>query len=402
MGVDGFPGGLGRRNNLDYPMPTVSVIIPAYNQAHFLSDTLRSVLDGTYQDLEIIIVDDGSTDNTRQVAESISDPRIRYIFQENSGLSSARNTGIRNASGSLLTYLDSDDLFLPEKLSLLTDILEREPEIGLVAGQAIIIDENNQPLGEVFTEPIPKDITNLLFGNPLHVGSVLLRSEWQDKVGFFDQNLRSYEDWDMWLRLARAGCQMGWVAKPVSLYRFHRNQMTRDDQQMTAATFAVLEKTYQDPNLPASWRMMHDKAYSFANLRGAAQAYSAKNFEIAKKYLVEAVRMNPELSANQAELLAKNIAGWANYSKTSEPLPFLEDIYANLPESLKELRQRKSQDLAEVAMQVAFTAYSRGDLHNTRNALAYAFRQQPKWLLNRGAISLYLQSWFLKTTEKNY
>ncbi len=374
-------------------MPTVSVIIPAYNQAHYLNLAISSVLEGSYQDFEIIVIDDGSTDNTAHVTQDFLDPRVRYFFQENRGLSSARNTGISHATGEFLTYLDSDDLFLPEKLTLLVKAINSEPRIGLIAGQAIIIDENNQPLGEIFDQPLPSDGSQLLLGNPLHVGSVLLRSEWQKRVGLFDQNLRSYEDWDLWLRLARIGCPMGWIAKPVSFYRFHRTQMTRDDSQMTTATFAVLDKVYQDPNLPQTWQLMRNEAYSYANLRGAAQAYSARKFERAKMYLVEAVRLNPDLSANNAESLAKNIAGWANYSKTSEPLAFLEDIYGNLPEDFKKLRQRKSQDLAQVAMQIAFTTYAQGNFAETRTCLWYAFRLQPKWLLNWGAISLFLRSW---------
>ncbi|NIW46854.1 MAG: glycosyltransferase, partial [Gammaproteobacteria bacterium] len=94
-------------------MSTVSVIIPAYNQGHYLGECVQSVLDQTYPDFEIIIVNDGSTDNTQRVAKSFSDPRIKYIYQENRGLSGARNTGIRNAIGTYVTYLDSDDLFLP-------------------------------------------------------------------------------------------------------------------------------------------------------------------------------------------------------------------------------------------------------------------------------------------------
>jgi len=226
-------------------MSTVSVIIPAYNQSHYLGQAIQSVLDQTYPDFEIIVVDDGSTDDTRAVADSFTDARLRYVYQDNAGLSAARNTGIRHATGTYLSYLDSDDLFLSEKLALLVDAFDREPELGFAAGQAVLIDENSQPLGEIFDAGLPQDRSQLLMNNPLHVGSVLLRRDWQEKVGFFDESLRSYEDWDMWLRLVRAGCQMGWVPQPVSLYRFHRAQMTRLGKQMTTATFAVLEKNIQ-------------------------------------------------------------------------------------------------------------------------------------------------------------
>ena len=374
-------------------MPKVSVIIPAYNQAHFLQDAVDSVLNGIYADFEIVIVDDGSTDHTRQIAENISDPRVKYVYQENRGLAGARNTGIRNTTGKYIAYLDSDDLFAPEKLEVLAKKLDNEPELGLVAGQNILIGDEGSALGEIFDTPLPQDGARLLLGNPITVGSVLLRREWQEKAGFFDESLRSYEDWDMWLRLAKLGCKMGWVPKPVYYYRFHSAQMTRDDRQMTTATFAVLDKVYQESDLPPSWLTLRDEAYSHANIRSAAQAYSVRKYDQAKEYLREAVRLNPALSANNAELLAKNIMGWANYSKTSEPLPFLEDIYANLPENLEDLAARKAQDISNIAMQIAFTAYSQGDFSKTRTTLWYAFRQQPRWLLNRGALSLFVRSW---------
>ena len=112
---------------------TVSIIIPAYNQAHYLGAAIASALGQSYGDVEVIVVDDGSTDKTREVVEQIGDPRLRYVYQENQGLSAARNTGIRHACGTYLSYLDSDDLFLPEKVALLLAVMEERPEVGLVA-----------------------------------------------------------------------------------------------------------------------------------------------------------------------------------------------------------------------------------------------------------------------------
>lgn len=160
------------------------------------------------------MVDDGSTDSTAQVACSFSDARVRYIHQENRGLSAARNTGILRSSGEYLTFLDSDDQFVADKLETLLNAMQRDPGLGFVAGQAVLIDENSLPLGKVFDTPLPENPVHLLLWNPLHVCSVMMRRDWQQKVGLFDESLHAYEDWDMWLRLARAGCRMGWVAHP--------------------------------------------------------------------------------------------------------------------------------------------------------------------------------------------
>jgi glycosyltransferase involved in cell wall biosynthesis len=371
---------------------TVSVIIPAYNQSRYLGQAIRSVLAQTYVSLEIIVVDDGSTDDTREVAASFTDARVRYVHQANRGLSAARNTGIRHARGELLTFLDSDDLFLETKLETLVGALEKNPALGFVAGGAILIDERGELVGEIFEERIPANLTDLLLGNPLHVGSVLLRREWQERAGFFDETLRSYEDWDMWLRLARLGCPMASVPRPVSFYRFHLDQMTRIGKQMTTATFAVLEKTFSDPQLPDAWRARRDEAYSRGFLRAAAQAYNASDFAHARECMREAVKLCPELCDKHAEFLAGVTAGWANHTKTRDSLAFLERVYNNLPDELAVLRQRRGADLSRQALQVAFAAHARGD---GRTAGAYVWRAvgfQPKVLINRGVLAIALRA----------
>lgn len=380
-------------------MPNVSVVVPAYNQGHYLAQAIQSVLDQTYQHFEIIVVDDGSTDNSREIVEAYSDPRIHYIYQENRGLPAARNTGLRNATGQFLTYLDSDDLFLPQKIEVLLCYLENHPDVGLVAGQVIPVDNSGRQIGKTFDTKIPEDSSLLLLGNPITVGSVMLRRYWQQQVGIFDESLRSYEDWEMWLRLARLGCRTGWVPQPVYLYRFHQAQMTRVATQMTRATFQVLDNVFRDPNLPESWRQMCDRAYSNAHLRAAAQAYQAGDLDGAKSGLVEAVRLNPDLTANNGAALADQFAAWTDLPKTSDPLAFLERIYDNLPDSLSDLRRRRQQDLGRAAMALAFDSYHRGDLAAARSAAYRAFRYQPGWLTNRGAVSVLVRSW-LRSTAK--
>lgn len=373
-------------------MPKVSIIIPAYNQGHYLREAIDSALAQTYPDFEVVVVDDGSTDNTSEVAHSYSDTRVRYVSQENRGLSAARNTGIRNSYGTFLTFLDSDDQFLPVKLEVLVRELEVRPELGMVAGQAIPIDEQGRQVGKTFDKPLPAEPHLLLLGNPLHVGSVVLRRVWQEKVGFFDETLRSYEDWDMWLRLAQAGCQMTWVSQPVSLYRFHSAQMTRIGNQMTKATFAVLDKVYSDPGLPESWTKIKDRAYSHAYLRAAAQAYLGQDFDSAKMFISRAIELNPELMTDDGLALAHQFVAWTELPKINDPLLYLEAIYDHLPDSIAPLRRRRRQHLGQASIQMAFQAYQRGDYQTTRYAAMHAFRYQPKWLMNRGVLSIYLRS----------
>jgi glycosyltransferase involved in cell wall biosynthesis len=371
----------------------VSVIIPAYNQGQYLGKTIQSVLDQDYPEFEILVIDDGSTDDTADVTRRFADPRIRYIYQENRGLSGARNTGIQHAHGQYLTYLDSDDLFLPEKLSLLVGALEANTQAGFAAGQAIPIDEHDRPIGKIFDTPLPGEPEKLLLWNPLHVGSMLVTARWQSRAGLFDESLRSYEDWDMWLRLARLGCPMVYVDQPVSKYRFHREQMTRIGRQMTQATFSVLDKVFTDPDLPESWQAMHDTAYSNANLRAMAQAYQAQDYPHAQQYLLEAIRLDPTLLENNAERLAHRLNGLANAPKNKDPLAFLENIYHHLPEGLEPLRARTSRDLSQSAVDLAFQAYRQRDYATARRTIQRALQYQPSWIRNRGVLSVWFKAY---------
>jgi glycosyltransferase involved in cell wall biosynthesis len=382
-------------------MPIVSVIIPAYNQGSYLKECIDSVLDQTFQNLEAIIVDDGSTDNTRFVATQYSDSRVRYIYQSNKGLSGARNTGIKNANGSYITYLDSDDLFLPQKIELLLEKLESNRELGFVAGQAVLIDETGKKIGEVFDASPPKNPIEFLFGNPLHVGSILIKTEWQNRVGFFDENLRSYEDWDMWLRLAKAGCKMGWVAKPVSLYRFHSNQMTRDGTQMTEASFSVLNKHFRENDLPNDWIAQKSLAYSNAYLRAAPQAYLNRDSHQAKSHIDHAIRLDPKLLSNNAEPIAKRIAAWSDYSKTGDTLEFIKYIYDNLPDGIPELDSRREYDLSNKAVEVAFKAYQNKNAKKVIESIWFAARFRPLILINRGVISILIKSLLINLIKQD-
>lgn len=374
-------------------MSLVSIIVPAYNQARYLGLAVQSVLNQTYPELEVIIVDDGSTDDTAVVARGFSDARVRYVHQANRGLSGARNTGLRQARGEFLTFLDSDDLFLPDKLARLVAEFERYPEAGLAAGQAVPVDQHGQRIGKIFDSRLPEDPAQLVLGNPLHVGSVMLRRFWQERVGFFDESLRSYEDWDMWLRLARVGCPMTSVAHPVSLYRFHTAQMTRDGRQMTTANFAVLEKVFGDPHLPEHWQRLRPLAYSNAYLRAAAHNYLVGDYANAKTNLAQAVELNNRLLADDMRPLTNHFSAWTELPKTGEPLAFLENIYHHLPENLAALKRRRRQDIGRVAMKIAFETHQSGDRRRTRAALWRALRYQPGWLAQRGVLSILVKSY---------
>jgi glycosyltransferase involved in cell wall biosynthesis len=373
-------------------MPTISVVIPAYNQAAYLGAAIRSVLGQTRQDFEIIVVDDGSTDGTSEVAASFADARVRCIRQDNRGLPAARNTGIRAATGACVSLLDSDDLFLPRKLELLADALDRQPGLGLVAGKAAYIDQDGCDLQQPIGSALPDDPAQLLLGNPIHVGSVLVRRAWLERVGLFDERLRACEDWDMWLRLATAGCPMRSIDQPVSLYRVHTAQMTRSAKRMREAMLQTLDKTFAAPDLPESWRAWRSQAYAAAYVKAGGRALLASEFADAANDLDQAARLDPGLAERDGQRLAALLSNWSDDPAAGDALDYLQRAYGHLPPSLEGLRRRGPRELARKAKQMAFDAYRRGEVRRARALFWRAFIYQPVSLKDRGTLTICARS----------
>lgn len=187
----------------------VSVIIPTYNRADYIGKAIQSVLDQTWQNFEIIVVDDGSEDNTRQVVEGVGDSRIRYIcLDQNGGASHARNEGIRLAESEFIAFLDSDDEWMPEKLEKqMKAMFQSSDKVGLIfcrmrenseSGNPVIIPslrlKKEQLEGNIFN--------NLVCGNVIGAPTVLARRNCLKQIGGFDEELHCLEDWDLVLRIA--------------------------------------------------------------------------------------------------------------------------------------------------------------------------------------------------------
>jgi glycosyltransferase involved in cell wall biosynthesis len=245
--------------------PLVSIIIPSYNHAQYLGDAIRSVLYQDYHDFEIIVVDDGSTDNSRELVAQFGD-KVWYIYQENAGLSAARNAGIRAAKGSLIGVLDADDLYEPMFLNMLVDALKADPEAdGAYCGYQFVDQENNL-LPQIENRPVPSDELHhaLLDGNFFVPESIFLRRYVYDEVGPFDVSLRACEDWDMWLRVTKK-FKIIHVPDILTRHRILAGSMSTDPLRMMTARLAVLKKHLGDEPLTADSSMLHH-AYGRAYL----------------------------------------------------------------------------------------------------------------------------------------
>jgi glycosyltransferase involved in cell wall biosynthesis len=373
-------------------IPVVSVITPAYNQASYLSQAVQSVLEQTCQDFELIVVDDGSTDGTPQVLAGIQDPRVRAIRQPNAGLSAARNTGLRACRAPYVTFLDADDFFMPDKLAVLSAYLEQHPDIGLVGGGTQVVDQVGRPLREIIKSPGNLGLFELLAGNPFTVTSVMVRKEWIDRVGVFDETLRACEDWDMWLRLAYAGCRFEWVEHVVGAYRYHVSQMTRQSERMRTAFLAVLKKFYSQPELPTRVIAYQDKAYASALVTTAAYAYHANELAQGKDDLIEALRLDPTLRDNGYQRLMDRLVGWSDDPRSTEPAAFLQRIIDSLPPEQTALKGQLRRAMADVLLGELFTG-SRETWRVRKGDLLKVIQNKPEWLFNRGVLRMMVYAW---------
>jgi len=226
----------------------VSVVIPAYNSEKYICDAINSVLDQTYKNFEIIVVNDGSTDNTENIVKQYRN-KIIYKYQENKGPASAKKLGTSLARGRYISYLDSDDIFLPEKLKLQVDYLDNHSQVGLVYCNYYCVDETEKLIELVS----PSKNLLLIQENCVPTSGVMFRRECIDEVGTFDVTLGSNYDWDMWLRIPEK-YPIYCIPKPLFKYRIHgKNISLNRPNRLDYARMVkilLLEKAYNRREKP--------------------------------------------------------------------------------------------------------------------------------------------------------
>ncbi len=220
--------------------PAVSVVIPTYNRAALLADAVTSILRGTHTPLEILVVDDGSTDETRAMARVFGDT-VRYFFQANRGPASARNVGIQNAHGAMLAFLDADDIWVPDALNLrVARMLEASaPPVQVVSGLT-------QRVTLAGHEPIGSPWAARLFGSALIQRAVF------DQIGLLDESLQYGEDIDWFLRMQENNVPFVFLDQVTLLYRIHTNSLMSDTQRAKLYTLQVIKKSLARRTDPAT------------------------------------------------------------------------------------------------------------------------------------------------------
>jgi len=232
-------------------MVKVSVIIPAYNAEKYIREAIDSVLNQTFKDFEIVVINDGSTDKTPKILKSYGN-KIRWKSQENKGLAPAMNEGIKMAKGEYIAYIDADDICLLERFEIQVKYLDEHPDIGLVYSDFYQIDENNKILGKIKSQPF--DNLFLLQNNYMGKSTVMHRRKCLDEVGLFDdENFRNYDnDWEMWIRISEK-FGIGYIDKLLIKYRLHSNSLLSirsNKENFRHSHIKIIKKTYKRRGKP--------------------------------------------------------------------------------------------------------------------------------------------------------
>jgi len=273
---------------------TVSVVIPAHNALEYAGDAIRSVLGQSRPALEVILVDDGSEDDTARKV-SLEFPQVRLLKQPHRGVAAARNRGWRAARGELIGFLDSDDRYLPDKLEVQVPMLERDPRLGLVhsgwrlADAAGAATSEKRPWGQV-----PRlDLESWLLWKPVFLGGMLIRRSWLEAVGGFSEDLHQAEDVDLILRLALAGCRADWCKQVTLVKRQHEKNLTRRGAQQVHSLAEVLERFFAQPRLPRRIRRMESKVRYYSSVWSAWHTFQLGELDIARECLAASLPWSP-------------------------------------------------------------------------------------------------------------
>jgi len=293
----------------------VSVVIPTYNRAEMLGTAISSVLAQTYQNIEIIVVDDASQDDTQEVVNSFNKKRIRYLRHDrNKGEAAARNTGIQNISGDYIAFLDDDDEWLPDKLMLQMQVLQNTTrKTGLIYCGFLVVDKDSH---KVLRQRMPSNNGNvhdaLMKCNFIAAPStVIIRKECIKKIGLFDEKIAYGLDYDMWIRISKQ-YHFDYVGQPLVKYHIHPQRLTTNYVLRADGLDDMLKKY-------GARFILNNNYYRESLLMIGRELCDAGKMSLARKKLFMAIRFNPlEISPYfffGVSLFSHQIYRWLQYVK---------------------------------------------------------------------------------------
>jgi glycosyltransferase involved in cell wall biosynthesis len=381
--------------------PLVSVIIPNYNHTRFIPGAIQSVLAQTYSRYEIIVVDDGSTDDSREVVARFGE-KVRYIWQENQGLAGARNTGIRAAGGELIGLLDADDEWHPNYLEEMVSFSGEYPDATVFYCMARCMDVEGCDLPQFVGGP-PVDSNTLhqvlLRANFIIPSTVLFRRMAIVEFGCFDANLRSCEDWDLWLRLLPMEKIVG-TSKCLVRYRVHGSSLSTDVEGMHAATKKVIEKHFgMDDGDSSPWKPEKRRAYGGVyRYQCITMIQRQGNWKACVPLMRKALQTDPSLASDVDffyELVLgdqpvghRGVSGLQNFDdKTVYLQRLLYEAVEGIPD-----QAIRNKALGTTCYALGLAAYNLGPRSRFRKYFGKALLYRPELFLNVDFLTRYIKS----------
>ena len=393
-------------------MPKVSVIIPTYNREKYIADCIQSVIEQTFSDWELIIVNDGSTDNTEKVIFQYSE-KIKYIYQNNAGVQTARNKGFSVSTGEYILFLDSDDILLPHNLEYLVKILDNDKNIDVSYGWYFWMDENKEPVVNPYSrirhESYPPECSfwpdsylppdgstlegkifpEILCEESILIGSTLIRRKCLENVGGFNPQINYMEHWELFTRIAEAGYVFSCARRPVLVIRLHSSNRAKDLEGMLHSYISVLEKHKNNSDSINLTTEYLAKAYFEIHYEITGDYFSNNEIQNGIKCLQKAFlyphRKDLENHFNTKKI-ADMIITFSFRDSPAAPIQYAKEIFNRIgfTKQIKPLRKM-----------VLDTIYQRLYWENQKNKkLAqnygfFALWNNPKLLKNRGFIKTF-------------
>lgn len=279
------------------PQALVSIIIPVYNGEKYVSEAIKSALAQTYKNIELLLINDGSTDSSADVIRPyLNDNRIVYIEQQNAGVASARNTAIGVAKGKYIGFLDQDDLWHKNKLEEQVAILENDENIALIHSKQDFIDSQGNKINFNWIIGGTGDcFADIFIKNKIAVLTVLIRKTILDKIGLFNERLSGADDYEMWLRVTLR-YPIKYIDIPLATYRFHDNNISKNSFKMTILelnTINSIISNYPDIFKKITKNTIRNRLYLLNTQLGEWYSWHDKNFHQARKHFGIAIINNP-------------------------------------------------------------------------------------------------------------
>jgi len=383
--------------------PQASIIMAAFNHAAYIDKAIGSVLAQTWQDFELIVVDDGSTDRTREVAAGFGDS-VRYIYQANQGQAGARNSGIANARGAYICFLDDDDLWLPHCLETVMAALQPRPQVGALYAACQVIDGEGYRLPQIISRVVEPRVMyeTLVEGGWFPPLVVTVRKSVLDDVGPLDLSLRGTDDWELWLRVAKKYAFIG-ISDVVALYRMHGGGLSANTEHMLADKKKAIARHFgPEEGNPAKWPDLRRRAYGSAYRLAGLAHMEARNMAEGQARLKQALVYYPEF-AQRIDLFYELACGFQprgyrgnfgshNLQESEEVVFNTVQFVFDSAETAPALRTFRNIAYAHAYLALGMLAYGAGHMRQSRAYMIRAVKAKPTIVTDPRLVSRYVKS----------